>query len=189
MKKARVVEWKSELTEEEYLDYRKHGINSSVWYIKSFAGHSSKLKKRLFDKGYRDEEVLVKYDDGTSKNVNIIEEILQSLEDNSYLRDDDIVENLMESFKRRGFGYKMAVMKVTQKGIPKAEAEAFERLFEDPEEHFDAMDRIYNKVSRSSRYGKAPEYQKSMLVKSKLYERGFDSDTIQLWIEDREPWE
>lgn len=186
MKKARVIEWKDELTEEEYDDYYKHALNSSIWYINNYPGHSSKLIKRLKEKGYLDEDVIVLKASGEKEHINILQKAMKDLDAAGYLRDESIVEGFMESFKKRGYGYKIAALKVSQKGIPMSEIEKFESLFTDDEELFDSLDRIYEKVIRSSRYGKLPDYQKSMFVKSKFYERGFDSDTINAWYEERE---
>lgn len=187
-KKARVVEIDPDgtLSYSEYDELLRHGRNSSMWYLGRFPSHSTKIRQRLYEKGYPREDVRRKNSEGDVELGNLVDEIMEELQLLHMLDDRLYIESKLKSTIAKGRGTALAVRELKYKGIPEEEIEA---VLEGLEDELDsdlsaAVERAAEKIMRSSPFRKAERgWQKSMVLSGGLRAKGFDRDTVDTWME------
>lgn len=187
-KKARTVEIDSSkpLSFEEYDELLRHARNSSMWYVGRFPSHSTKLRKRLYEKGYPREDV-THYDlEDELVESNIVDETMAELELLHMLDDANYIEGRFRTFLARGKGLDIAAREMIFGGIPEDEVlEVRESLEGELSSELDeAVQRAAEKIMRSTPFRKAERsWQKSMVLSGGLRAKGFDRDTVDFWME------
>lgn len=187
-KKARTVEIDPNrtLSFEEYDDLLRHARNSSMWYLGRFPSHSSKIRQRLYEKGYPKEDVKHLGLDGEVELSNIVEDTMVELDLLHMLDDELYIESKLKSSIAKGKGASLAARELKYNGIPENEIEAVLDTLEDELEdrQNEAVDKAAQKVMRSSTFRKAEKaWQKSMVLSGGLRAKGFDRDLVDSWMD------
>lgn len=183
---------KVEIPEDTVLDFdtfdelKQHATNSTTWYVGRFPSHSSKLRQRLFEKGYPDAETrYIDYDD-EEKSVHIVDTVISELKDLMMIDDIHYIESKLRSGLYSGKGISLLARDLKFKGIPEDEIDAALEAIQDDiaDSIADSVDKAAQKAMRSSAYRKSTNgWQRKMTVSRALMVKGFDRDTIDEWME------
>lgn len=189
MKKAKTVEIPDEILDlSTYEDLRNHALRSSIWYAQRYLCHSSKLKKRLYEKGYTREPVLYRDEYGKEISSNIVDEVMEQMDELSYLDDERFIERKIESELRKGRGVSLIKLKLLPYGVSEDEFEKVLSRFDSSdfeEKNNEAIEKAFRKIVRSSRFKKADnDFMRESIVISTLLSKGFDFDDIKNFIEE-----
>lgn len=187
-KKAKTVEIdpNKTLSFSEFDDLLRHARNSSLWYVGRFPSHSTKLKKRLYEKGYPEEAVSHENSGGVIEKSNIVDLAMEELQLLHMIDDRLYIESKLKSEVSKGKGLSLAVRELKYKGIPEEELEA---VLETIEEDLDsdllaALQKAAEKAMRSTPFKKADNgWRKSMIVSGALRAKGFDREIVDSWME------
>lgn len=190
--KERKQSRKVEIPEDAVLDYetfeelKDHATNSTRWYVGKFPSHSSKLRSRLFEKGYPDAETrYIDYDD-EEKSAHIVDTVISELKDLMMIDDLHYVESKLRSGLYSGKGISLLARDLKFKGVPESEIEtALEAIQDEVADSIaESVDKAAQKAMRSSAYRKSTNgWQRKMAVSRALMVKGFDRDTIDEWME------
>lgn len=188
-KKARTVEINPDavLEFDAYDDFLRHARNSSMWYLGRFPSHSSKIRQRLFDKGYPRDEIAHLNSIGEVEHSNIVDEAMKELELMHMLDDELYIESKLKSSIAKGKGTSLAVRELRHNGIPEDEIEAVLEALGDELDNglSEAVNRAAEKIMRSTPFRKASAgWQKSMVLSGNLRAKGFDRETVDNWMEE-----
>lgn len=183
---------KVEIPEDSVLDFdtfeelRQHAFKSSTWYLGKFPAHSTKLRQRLFEKGYPDGETrYIDYDD-EEKSQHIVDSVIAELKDLVMVDDEFYIQSKLRSGLYSGKGISLLARELKFKGVPEEELElAVEAIQDDIDMSIiDSVDKAAQKAMRASAYRKATNpWQRKMAVSRGLMAKGFDRDTIDEWME------
>lgn len=187
-KKAKTVEIDSNktLSFSEFDDLLRHARNSSLWYVGRFPSHSTKLKKRLYEKGYPEESVSHENSEGVVEKSNIVDLAMEELQLLHMIDDQLYIESKLKTEVSKGKGLSLAVRELKYKGIPEEEIDTVLENIEDSldTELFAAVQKAAEKAMRSTPFRKAENgWRKSMIVSGALRAKGFDRDTVDNWME------
>lgn len=187
-KKARTVEIDPTKTLElnEYDELVRHARNSSIWYLGRFPSHSTKIRERLYEKGYPREAVKHLDIEDEVQESNIVDEVMHELELLHMLDDQLFIESKIKAAIYKGKGTSLAARELKYKGIPEEEIEAVLEGLEDEldSQLLEAVDKAAQKIMRSTPFRKAERsWQKSMVLSGGLRAKGFDRDTVDSWME------
>jgi len=179
----------SPLNFEEFTELRDHALKSSIWYLDRYPCHSSKIRQRLLDKGYPEEPV--RYVDPIEGELTISfpEATIQALEDLARLDDERYVESKLKGMVSRGKGLSQAKWALRSNGIPEEQLERAAEAIEGEliERESEALGRMAEKAMRTAPYRKAQgEWQRKMVISRYLMGRGFQRDSIDLWLDNNE---
>lgn len=188
-KKARTVEIDPDkvLEFDEYDELLRHARNSSMWYLGRFPSHSSKIRQRLYEKGYPREDVTYRSVSGELEQGNLVEDSMAELELMHMLDDELYIESKLKSSIAKGKGTSLAVRELKFKGVPEEEIAAVLEAIEDELEGelTEAVAKAAEKAMRSTPFRKAAKgWQKSMVLSGALRAKGFDRDTVDNWMDD-----
>jgi len=187
-KKARTVEIDPNKTLgfDEYDELVRHARNSSMWYLGRFASHSSKIRQRLYEKGYPKDDVKHLGLDGELELSNIVEDTMAELELLHMLDDELYIESKLKASIAKGKGASLAARELKYNGIPEDEIDAVLDTIEDELEdrQNEAVDKAAQKIMRSTPFRKAERsWQKSMVLSGGLRAKGFDRELVDSWMD------
>lgn len=187
-KKARTVEVDTSkpLDFDVFDDLLRHARNSSMWYLGRFPSHSTKIRQRLYEKGYPEEDVSYYDGIGELQTANIVDETMKELELLHMLDDKLFIESRLKSFIARGKGVSLAVQEMKFKGIPEEQIEAVLEAIGDELDGdlAEAVGKAAEKAMRSTPYRKATSgWQRSMVISGALRAKGFDREIVDYWME------
>lgn len=187
-KKARTVQvdLTKTLKYTEFDELLRHARNSSLWYAGRYPSHSSKLKERLYEKGYPKDSVTYENMEGSVEQGNLVDLAISELEMLHMIDDQLYVESKLKSGIAKGKGLHLVARELQYKGIDESEIEAALDLLEDDltAELEASIQKAAEKAMRSMPYRRAQQgWQKSMVISGVLRSKGFDRDSVDNWME------
>ena len=204
MKKARQITIPDSkiITQTEYEDYYNHAKNSSLWYLNNFNRNSNQIRQKLYDKGYPKDEVFIVEDKLITKDidrnleneeiskqatpVNIVEEIITLLTENSLIDDIYYIENMLEAQLNKGKSLSLAkqVLINTKKVDRNLLNEVISKMDEIEELEEEGLNKVALKTVNSSMYQRKDKFQRKQYLYQRLLRSGYSSADISSWIEN-----
>ena len=208
-KKARTVEIPEDrrLDEKTYNELANHAKNSGIYYCTTSAKSKQEIREKLTAKGYVEEDITVyptppsedKPGSTDSHNVfnahtagkeftaNIIEDTIRHLELLVLLDDKFLARNIVESMLHKGKGAQEMRRKLREKKIdPDIAEEHINALNDNTEGISAAIEKAVLSYQRKSAYRKEQdEYKRQQKLFSFLMGRGFSTDQIKNYLDDR----
>lgn len=188
MKKARTIHIPDNrvIDEKTYQEYSDHAYKSASWYITAYNKNSFEIKDKLIQKGYIDDDVIVKHNNKQQTLHNMIEETLQKLKDNYMLDDLEYIKEFIQSGINNNKSLNSLKTKLRNKKIPYV---LIEKALEDSSlelDETDGLDRQASIIIRSGSFQKLDDFNKKQKLVRRLVSKGFDMGDIYSWIDDNE---
>lgn len=174
------------LTEAEYIDLYDHARKSAVFYATSRGRSSGEIHEKLISKGYVDGSVSIvdKEDPETVLyDSNIIDETIDHLEDCLLLDDEELAENISQSYQERGKGKQEIMRRLRDRKIDDTLIEkTIETITE--EDNLDSLIYAAELYTSKSNYTQEENpYKRKQKLFAHLSRRGFDIGTINKYME------
>lgn len=152
-------------------------------YIFHYSKTSYQLREKLIDKNFPDHPVEYTDVDGSVKNGNLIDIILEKLTDSYILDDGKTAENFVETQLRRGRGPNKIRNDLAQKGFSEDQIYAIFEIL--PTDAFDiSLRKAFSTFSKTSAFTKLDEDPRKQKEKTfrHLYGKGFDAESINSFL-------
>lgn len=191
MKKARVIEIPDDLTitGKQYQEYTEHAYKSASWYVAAYNKNSFEIREKLLNKGYIDDQVTVKHDNGETTYHNLIEETFKKLSENHMLDDMEYVKEFIQNGINNGRSLNALKTKLRNKKIPYQMIEdALQDDSLDLDEEY-GLNKQASIIVRSGSFQRLDEFKKKQKLVRSLATKGFDMGEVYSWInENEEEW-
>lgn len=106
------------LSYDDYCRLRKHAFNSALFYITTYNKNSFEVHKKLLDKGFIEDDVIVVDANHYEKSMNIIQDVFQDLKESLLIDDEAFVKDYIDQNLSNGKSIQYIKMRLLSKYVP-----------------------------------------------------------------------